>query len=435
MTKLNPNPAYTIMNELLQRYESSTAFVRGEPTARRIQVAINDHIIPAYTSGGMDPDNRRLLHETLYQWREEGVIDIEWVRFEQGNLLRRVLLEWDGIARAYALVGRTHKSDMLQAVESELATYANQLTFPWMQQWLADVLCYLAEKRSIPDSLLPIDDARRKLLLQSLAGLVAKGDEALPMRVFSKRYLKNSKTFEREIRTRFTSLLRQYTAKDNIALQEAAELADNEAIILAEFGIEVTHQEVLFCGPITFQPSGAESQPIDCILFPRGLALDTDALLDMDIISLPIKRVLTIENKANYRHYVRHDYNRSELIIYLGGFPSPGMRRFLRLIWRSVQDLDGDTTPSATFAHWGDLDYGGILITQVLRDTVTPEFQTWRMEPAWLDSMAEYVEPFDSGYRAKLKGLLADMRYASWWPLVRKLMEVGGTLEQEAFLV
>lgn len=435
MTKPGQHLAHTVLHELVDRYESSTAFVRGEPTTRRIQIAMNDRIIPGYTSGGMDADIRRQLHETLLLWRETGVINIEWARFEQGNLLRRVLLSWDAIAQAYELLGRTPKGDLLQSVETELVSYADTLTWPWMQQWMADVRRDLTDRKSIPDALLPADETRRRLLLQSLAGLCAKGDEVLSMRVFSKRYLKNSKRFEREIRSRFTSLLRQYATVDDTSLQEAGELTDSDAILLAEVGIEVTHQEISFCGPIVFEQDGAESQQIDCTLFPRGLALDSDVLADMKIVTLPVDRILTIENKANYRHYIRHECKRDELVIYLGGFPSPVMRQFMRRAWQAAQNENTAVGKPITFAHWGDLDYGGILITQVLRNTVTREFQTWRMEPEWLDKMAAYVEPFEEAYRTRLEGLLGDERYLAWRPLLRKLLEVGGTLEQEAFLV
>jgi hypothetical protein len=88
-----------------------------------------------------------------------------------------------------------------------------------------------------------------------------------------------------------------------------------------------------------------------------------------------------------------------------------------------------------TFQHWGDLDYGGILILQHLQNTCWPEVQPWRMNPELLDKFADLVEPFESIYRDKLKRLLENEKYRWAHPLLEKILEIGGTLEQEAILL
>ena len=115
----------------------------------------------------------------------------------------------------------------------------------------------------------------------------------------------------------------------------------------------------------------------------------------LEMVDMPVRRVLTIENKANYRHYVAGDIQADELVVYLGGFHSPGKRLFLRQLREAVTQQGA----SVAFHHWGDLDYGGILILQSLRDAVLPELMPWRMEPEWLQKLQAYVEPFDDAYR------------------------------------
>jgi len=202
--------ASRLLNLLLDRYESSKAFTAGEQTVRRVQVSLTDALFPGYVSGGMDPDDRRNLHGTLREWEQMGLVSLDWVRFEVGNLLRRVYLEWDGMERAYGLLGRVPKQDEVTRVQAELVRLQAKLAHAWMQRWMTDVLRAIEERKSIPTTLIPADAERREWLLQSLLGLVDKGDEELPMRLFSKRYLKSSKIFEQHVRTRLSNLLRRY---------------------------------------------------------------------------------------------------------------------------------------------------------------------------------------------------------------------------------
>lgn len=413
--------AARLLHLLLDRYETSKAFTAGEATQRRVQIAVNDRLIAGYVSGGMDPDDRLAFHRTLEGWSKRGLIRLEWVRFEVGNLLRRVLLEWDGVKAAYQVLGRVPKLDELSSVRQELLAFRPRLTHPWMQLWLDDVMRSLEERKDLPQMLIPSDGEKRLLLLKTLSGLVEKGDEELSMRLFSKRYLRLSKVFEQQVRTRLTSLLRRYSDPDAVEDEQ----------LLAQVGIEITLEDVAFCGPLRFRIAGQEE--FNLARFPTGISLDTEVLHRIELTGLPVTRILSIENKANYRHYIRTEQQANELVVYLGGFHSPGKRRFLR----KLRDFAvAATAARIQFHHWSDLDYGGILITQSLRDTVWPEVEPWRMEPEWLRTYAEWVEPFpNEEYRARLEGLLGDPRYRLFRPLIEGLLQVNGVLEQEAFLV
>lgn len=426
-----------ILHKLLDKYESSKAFQSGEPTTRRIQLSLTDGVVPKYKSGGMDADERRELHHGLVGLEAQKLICLDWAKFEEGNLLTRIILPWESVDAMYRVLRRTPKSTELAGLADELDAVDAQLRPPWMQAWLGEVRAYVRHKRSIPESLIPADADKRSLLLKALIGIseLEHTGQALPMRLFSKRYLKSSKAFEQQIRSRVVGLLKRYGREPN---SDPLELMRDDAALLCEVGIEVTHEDVSFCGPVVLRHAQGE---LDGRAFPFGLALDTVVLDGMTIAQLPVARVVSIENKANYRYYIRNERRADELVIYLGGFPSPGKRRFLQQLWSVVAKPlhgRGATPPSGVtpaFLHWGDLDYGGILIGQLLKETVWPSMEPWRMEPHRLDELADFVEPFDEIYGTRLEHLLMDGRYRLWHPLIHKLLEVGGTLEQEAFLV
>ncbi|MCL6599272.1 MAG: DUF2220 domain-containing protein [Alicyclobacillus macrosporangiidus] len=462
MDAWRPGPeAVRVLSVLLDKYERSRALTDG-PSARRPQVRMADGVVPGYTGGSLDPDARRTLHQDLARLADAGIVDLRWVRFEEGNLLDRVYLEWDGVHQAYALTGRTPLRDEMAVVVQEVAAWRRRQVAKgspaWVLNWADDVVAAVQARGRVGSQLLPPDPEDRRALLQALGGLVEKGDEVLPVRLFSTRYLGDSKAFERQVQGRLLGLLQRY-ALPTWGVDDPDVFSD-PADLLREVGLEVTHDLITFCGPavISFSASagwsaqGAEdgegdgqglasgrdhevlrtTHAVDACAFPHGVAVDAADVDGLVWQEVRCARILTIENKANYRAYVRRERNPDELVVYLGGFASPGQRRFLRSL-RRWHERQGRTLPSLD--HWGDLDYGGILILQHLRDTCWPEARPWRMEPEWLSRHRDRLEPFDDAYRDKLARLLEQERYRWARPLIEALLTAGGTLEQEALLI
>lgn len=437
-------PTRTLLSALLDKYERSSAFRTGEVPARAIQVRVDEKLLPGYVSGALDPDARRRMHEELRQLEAAGALELRWVRYEEGNLLERVRLVPQAAETLYPLVARPSLRRRLDQLLRELADLEAALSalpesawstrvMDWVQRWLDDVRKSVQERARWPQSV-PEEGDKRAAWWGTLRGLAGKGEEPLPVRLFSKRYLGHSKALERLVLPRLVSWLRTYAIPD-VAREVGVDpgiYASDEAV-LASVGIELGHEDVSFCGPVRLRwPSEeGDAAELDARRIPHGVSLDPAALRGLTLDLTAVRRILTIENKTNYRHYIRYERQPDELVIYLGGFASPAMRSFLRCCRAAAMER-GELPP---LLHWGDLDYGGILILQSVRDSVWPEAMPWRMEPEWLDELRAFVDPFDDAYRARLEALLADPRYAWAAPLIRKLLEVGGGLEQEAQLV
>lgn len=426
--------AQAVLHQLLDRLERSRAQAQGGAAdgpsrpARRIQVRMTDEVVPGYLAGTLDPAARRALHADLARLEADGVIALRWVKFEEGNLLERVYLTPDGMATAYRLLGRRPVRDVLAEVAGELMAWRASLPhalppgWSWVDRWLEEVLPALRAGRA-PAHGMPGGVAEVRRLLAVLSGLMQQGGTPVPVRVFSKRCLGDSKAFERYVKARLVSLVRRYALP---VWGVAPEAYADDAVLLRELGLEVTHDLIAFCGPLRFRLRAGPV--VDAGAFPAGLALDAADVAELMVVDLPVRRVITIENKANYREYVRRERRADEVVVFLGGFASPGQREFLRRLRAAWQH----GTPC--LLHWGDLDYGGILILQHLRDTCWPDAQPWRMEPGLLAAYADLLEPFDAAYRRRLEGLRADPRYAWAHPLLDALLSRGGTLEQEALL-
>lgn len=498
-----------VLSALLDKYENSEAFRKGEPTQARIQLRFTDSLVPGYASGRLDPDDRSALHTALVTMADGGFIDLKWVKFEEGNILERVYLKWEQINDIYEYLGRTSQRQKLSAFTVEMEQWLRGLVgvglvdsgllgegaggkvrlgagealldeglapggegmpngslpeaWRFLLNWADDILSFVHERGRIPSSLIPDEDGTRALLLRALAGLVRARGQSLPVRLFSKRELGNSKVFERQVQSHVIRLVRRYWS---IGHPLDVEAPDDNATLLRELGIESGHEDITFCGPIRFRYQGTvAAEDIDASVFPYGLAIDASDVHRIAITEASISRILTIENKANYRAYVRGHRQSDELVVYLGGFASPAQRAFLRLLrnflrgtasevgeksatsdMASIRELDkagldkgvsrADVSDQPTvFHHWGDLDYGGILILQNLRNSCWPEAMPWRMEPEVLDEYIDYAEPIDDAYRTKLTRLLESDVYAWAHPLIQRILTLGATLEQEALLL
>ena len=428
--------AQQILTQLMDKYENSASFRSGKPSMQRVQLSLTDAVMQGYKSGEMDPEMRQALHVELIHLADKGLIELRWVKFEKGNILDKVYLQWDCIDQVYSYLQRISLREELNDFTVEMENWLRAVTdnevpetWHWLHTWATEVATVVHLRGKIPSSLIPDEPKPRQLLLNSLIGLVQKDQEILPMRLFSKRYLGHSKLFERQVQPYLVRLLRKYSWRFDENFDPDA--INDDSVLLREVGIETAHEDIAFCGPIRFQYD-PQNSIVDTNIFPHGLAIDSADVGQIQILNLSVSRILTIENKANYRFYVRNERRQDELVIYLGGFASPGQRRFIRLL-RSYAEHNCSVPP--TFQHWGDLDYGGILILQHLQNTCWPEVQPWRMNSELLDKFADLVEPFESIYRDKLKRLLENEKYRWAHPLLEKILEIGGTLEQEAILL
>ncbi|MCL6443566.1 MAG: DUF2220 domain-containing protein, partial [Alicyclobacillus sp.] len=365
--------ARRVLEDLVDKYEDSEAFRKGEPSKRRIQVKLTNALVPGYTDGSLDPEIRHGFHRSLTRMADDGLIELKWVQFEEGNILDRVYLVWEALDKAYLYLGRTSRRDELQGFVTDMEHWLHALLdgglpadFQWVRAWVGEAIDTATSRGRIPSNLVPVDADTRKLLQRAIAGLVRKGEKTLPIRLFSKQYLGHSKLFEQQVQAHLIRLVRRYWPVHHASQPD---LPEDDAVLLRELGIEAGHDDIAFCGPICFR---YDDQPgdIDASVFPFGLAVDASDVHRIHVTKMAVSRILTIENKANYRTYVRHERSSDELVIYLGGFASPAQRAFLRL-FRDVC-FEAAHTP---LYHWGDLDYGGILILHHLRQTCWPEAQ------------------------------------------------------------
>ncbi|MCL5981109.1 MAG: DUF2220 domain-containing protein [Firmicutes bacterium] len=404
-----------LLSALLDRYEKSAHFFGAGKISRRVSFPFNAKTAPGYWAGDQ-PLIKEAIHQAVQELAAAGILSVEWLRAERGNLLQRVTLNLAQLEEAYRVAGRAPKADELETLARLLAKAAEASRTGWIQQFLTDCGQELQSKREVPAPL-PRERQETELLLKALSGLDDKGDAEMPQRVFSLRYLGSSKQLTGRVRTALVAAARQYKLTD-------PELP--EADVLAELGLVKTTDELLLAGPLTLEVRGRR---IDVSPLIFGTVVDAQMERDIDIVELRTETVLLVENKTNFHELARRGVAEKILLVYLGGFPGPRKRCLLGRL-RTYGELQNPTT----VFHWGDIDLGGLQIYRLLRAEVFPGLQPLFMDEETLLRYQEWGEPLLPAYRSKLARLTKDVRYTNFHCLIALMLQLNIRLEQEALL-
>ncbi|ADG81468.1 Wadjet anti-phage system protein JetD domain-containing protein [Thermincola potens] len=394
-----------ILEKLLDKYEKSK-HATGEARVRR-RVTLKTDELTGYFSH--DLEYRKSLHRAALDLENRGLIKIEWVPFEKGNLIKALHLVLDRVEEAYMEAGHKSRLDVLGDLENRLAGL--NLSIPWASAFVQDCLDEMGGKLKYP-SRLPREPKKLELLLNTLKGIQNKGQEEMLERVFSKRYLGSSKAFEQHVRRRLVGILRTYLGGAGM----------EEEDLLAEVGLVRAASEVLVCGPLKIR---LKDRTADLAPFCYGTGLGTETIEAIEIVDCNCRRVISVENKAVFRDLVRAGTDDQTLLVCLGGFAGPVKRGFLTKLYGFL----GNTVE---YYHWGDIDYGGMQIFCHLRRACIPGLQPLLMDAATYEAFVHLGEKFEAVYRNRLEGLLKQEDFACFHDVINIMLEHGCTLEQEA---
>ncbi|MCL2125720.1 MAG: DUF2220 domain-containing protein [Oscillospiraceae bacterium] len=404
-----------ILTLLVNWYEGSPAYVRGEPPSRRRIMRLYDNgktDFPLY-----DIENhiaRKDINQAVFDMAEAGLVGYEWMRGQRNHIISGVWLRFEKIDSVYDLLERTPKGDEAEEAAAGLERLREMSAEQWVVDWADEKLADIRKKRSIGNAL-PTDASERGDLLKALSLL--GGETEVLERVFSIRCFGDSKRFERTVKSRLIRIVKKYLAVEDNVTDEAA---------LRLVGLSRYPEQFEFSGAVAISLPGGE---IDYSPLPNGGALTNE---DLSIGSLSIapsiRRILSIENKANYVEYVRKGRSDEELVLFHGGQYSPAKRLFLQQIVAAMPD-------NCLFSHWGDIDFGGFSMLARLRREIFPDVRPYLMGKAELLKYADLCAKFDKGYADKLSGLLRQPELADCAECIEYMLEMGVRLEQEAMLL
>lgn len=403
-----------LLDVLLDKYENSAHFHGNAQVNRRVALPFTKNSLPVYFAGDL-PREKAAIHQAVAELQASGLLTVEWLPGEKGNLIKRIALNLDALPEAYHLTARTPKADQLDIFAEMIRQTLAVIPAGWMHDVLTDTLHSLQNSRNLPFPF-PAEAAALRLLLQALAGLADKGEAEIPERIFSIRYLGHSKHFAGKTRGALISLARSRLLPD-------PDLSDED--ILAELGLVRTSAEILLAGPLVL---AMDDTAVDLSPLTFGAVIDSHQAARAHIIALQTSQILLVENKTIFHELIRQNVTRRMLLIYLGGFPGPAKRRFLQSLNMHAQQS------GAAVWHWGDIDYGGFRIFSVLQEQVFPHIRPLFMDEATLLHCREMAEPLQASYRQKLVSLQQDARFGPFHAVIALMLAENIRLEQEAVL-
>lgn len=411
-----------LLGRLIEKYEKSKAYTTGVFSKRIALTVSQESWIQEYME---QPDEKRLFLGTLEDLRRDGLIDYSWEKYEEGNLVEKIWLVPDEnmIRIGYGRLGRTPvkvKADELLALVEKYRCKLEAGTS--LANFLEAYMAELKRKRQIQQPF--TEDARlNEDLLKCLVYMEQNQDEQME-RLMSSGLYGDSKRFERFVKPKALVVLRRMKKAEDGDIPEDEEL-------LREKGI-VRWPEILeFTGRLTVRLQDGEI--IDYCTQRYGAYINAETIKRVaEVRPKGIRRVLFVENKANYVWYIAHKKADHELVIFHGGCYSPVKGRWFRKIYDGCQGQAADVR----FCHWSDIDVGGFRIFCRLQKNIIPELEPYRMDADTLDKYREDAQEITSeAYLRTLRELGQDPEYSCFHEVIDRMLKYRIRLEQEKLVV
>ena len=406
-----------ILSVLLDKYERSSFFRDKKQPARRILLKFYDDGKSDFPFYDIEQSERRIsVNRAVTELAELHLLSFEWMKGERDHIIARVWLNTDEIEFAYEVAGRTSKSDVVDEICLEILNMYDQVSSPWFKNFFHDAYTVISQRCSIVSSI-PNDKTERNNLFKAICAIDKMTGLEITERVFSLQCFRDSKRFEKATRSRIISILKKYLECDDDTRDED---------ILRQVGIVKYPEQFEFCGKACLM---IENEVVDFAPLRFGASLSISDLIRGDwVISPCVKRILSIENRANYIEYIQKSMADDELVLYHAGQYSPSKKHFFLAISEKMPE-------GCIWAHWGDIDYGGFSMLARLRREIRKEIKPFRMNTSELVKYKHLTAPIAEQYVEKLKLLTAKDELLDCYDCINYLIANKIRLEQESMLV
>jgi hypothetical protein len=406
-----------ILSALLDKYERSSFFTDKKQPTRRILLKFYDGGKSDFPYYDIEQSERRIsVNRAVTELSELDLISFEWMKGERNHIIAKIWLNTDELEFAYDVAERKSKSDVIDEICLEILDMHEQVSSLCFKNFFHDAYTVISQKRSIISSI-PNDKLERNHLFKAICAIDKMTGPEITERVFSLQCFGDSKKFEKAARSRIISILKKYLECDDDTRDED---------ILRQVGIVKYPEQFEFSGKICLM---IEDEVVDFAPLRFGGSLSISDLLRGNLVVSPyVKRILSIENRANYIEYIQKSMVDDELVLYHAGQYSPSKKHFFLAISEKMPE-------GCIWAHWGDIDYGGFSMLARLRREIRKEIKPYRMNTSELVNYKHLTAPITEQYAEKLKLLTAKHELLDCYDCINFLIVNKIRLEQESMLV
>ncbi len=441
-----------ILSRLIEKYERSAGFRDGSSTRRVLLVMDKE---PKLCKTLEDPENNRCFAAALRDLQEKGLVGFQWVRYEKNNLVDRIWLitEPQALEKTYKALGKRPQIkviDELQVMISETIDHLQRNSVSRQDMgaiigFLTDCREALMNKKRIPAPF--SDDIQSDLdllkFVESLDSVSDDGGEIME-RIMSSRLYGDSKYYEKNVKSKALALLRAVYRRSMGSTSEQDGVSCDE--LMQQYGITRWPEILHYTGNIRVKlddghPADDHSvdrhsddgQLIDYSSQQFGAYMNSITLRHVTAVEISdTKRLIFIENLANYVWYVSTQRKSDELVIWHGGFLSPVREKWFKMLCDAGEKLK--------IFHWSDIDLGGFRIFVMLRERVAPSAIPMKMDVATLKQYSDRTISIGGAstdndgsnqYLASLSKLIDDPEYEVFHDVIMYMLENHVKLEQE----
>lgn len=408
-----------ILNALLDKYEKSKTFKEDVLYARRIMIKLYDNGDSDFRAYNIEnAEVKDTYNRAVIALKSDGIVNYEWMKFESDNIIARAWLVIERVADAYAQAGRKPKLDSVMEMLAFIEVISQGVTTKWVSEYYDRVYSSIKKRRSIT-SALPNDVEIAHDVLRAIKMIDGFQNDEILERAFSVKCFGDSKRFERAVKKRVVGIVRKYCVDD-----PDGELLDED--VLRQVGIIKGPEIIEFCGSIAanFNADVVEYSPLKF-----GATINSFDIRNCSVqVSSVVKKVLFIENKANYTDYVLNHRNNDEVVIFHGGCYSPIKGLFFKKLYTATNKSN------IGFYHWGDIDLGGFSIFCRLKKNIISELKPYNMGIKDLETYMEYQIAINGKYVEKIAQLVSVPELSDCSETLEYMIVNKVKLEQEAFI-
>ncbi len=357
--------AKTILNTLLDKYENSKSFIGDNKVNQKFSVNINK-IFPRYED---DSEYHAFvkINEEIEKLSTLNLIDSTKLK---NGVYAKVTLNIDNISRTYDYIGRIPKADENQELEIILKEYANNRN-KILSSYAKEQMTRLKMNKKV--KYYDGDTGVLRDLLHSIE-IALENQNEVYIRDFSIRLFKDSKKFESMVE-KFKSLVYEFGD-----YPEKETILDELNIIKTPTYISVKGAARIWIG----------NQSLELSVIKGDIAFSSNTLKEITKVEISGSKVITVENLTSFHTF--EDEN--ALVIYLGGFHNAIRRKFIKLIYKDNSDRE--------YFHFGDIDAGGFLIYEHLKEMTEVPFKRYCMDKSTLEQYKEYWKVLTANDKKRL---------------------------------
>lgn len=381
-----------ILSQLIDSYEKKDP---GNSNTRKASISVNAKY-PAYKEPLCDTHNEiETAIQHLLSW---GYVQC---RKNQQGYFTKIELQEASLPKIYRFLNRIPKTELWEAQKDILGKYIAQPETVAGKFSIA-MLDRIAQRKDVAYGLAK-DIKLLEDVLWALVNIERLTEETY-IRNFSEMVFHDSK--------RLQSMLNPIS---KILLDYGDGLGQKETV-LAQYNLISNPGYVYIKGDWQIQCQG---RCVSTEMFRGGIAISSDALDEIERITVSGGRVISVENLTTY-----HDTKESQgAIIYLGGFLNTVRTNLLKKLYVFE--------PDSRYFHKGDLDPYGFLILENLKEKTGIPFEPMEMD---LDTLcrchqAGHFRPLDEADRKAI----TSPALIEYQPIFQYMIQHNCKIEQECF--